>query len=737
MKIKLLIIAFILLLAGCSKPTESKVEELPAPSGEQTKIIEYIVKQSSEVTLEVADNGAEIKLPENTFDENVVVTVGQLTDYSSEGFELLGEPLQVAVDGKETVRLNQPVTVSFKISKEQLDLIKNEENIFAAYYNGSRWEYFHPDSIDLSNGIVQFTTYHFSSYAVGQLSHEEQLKYYAERMATNTWAKEDQEKNFVAKFEGYVNDIVADAIGTENKETTRKIMQTLVKEIPYMGGMLVSAANGDELEFAENFSSTLGKVILDQMELEGDLAGDLVTIASTYGKTAGDMSEDDYEEALKDITKGLATAIISKNAVGKMMVAATEVIDVAITDWKDKSIEDAYQAYKNGAEGEHGYDLDAGDYNELRIQMRGINHKIYSDAIKAYCKRNKISIDDLSKDEEERIKKGTDIKLKNEFDNRISKETEVDKQKEYHEKILKLFDERNLLIKGSFGYDVEMTLEDRIERLYLSMGKILSHTDKKFTTSTTAGEDEISIEDICKLLGIWYSDRTEGKLKYFEELKKMGHARTAKADEPKAIIEEVKPPGEEPMIAEPAKEPVKEREIAKGEYAWVLVEVVDGSNDDSWAAQNTSEVYQYALSYGRGSYSITTTYIGESDDYYAPPYVNGESLTITANWSTPPDVIGKDDVISLTGTIGVSANTQSAYQWSGSTGAWLDDSRLATKEGKTTFETNYGNNYASKSGTVTAMLGSGSEGAKKTIEIYFFSSNKLYTQYVYEWKMVN
>ena len=42
-----------------------------------------------------------------------------------------------------------------------------------------------------------------------------------------------------------------------------------------------------------------------------------------------------------------------------------------------------------------------------------------------------------------------------------------------------MFNERNLLTKGSFGYDVEMSLEDRIERLYLSMGKILSHTDKK------------------------------------------------------------------------------------------------------------------------------------------------------------------------------------------------------------------------------------------------------------------
>ncbi len=736
MKIKLIILIALLLLVGCSKPTENNIAEPPVQPEQETNIVEQEVKFDNEITLKVSNDAAQITLPQNTFDEDVVLTFEPITKYSSDGYEFIGEPVSVMVKEKDTVRLNQPATVVFKIPEDKLSLAQDTESIFAAYYNGANWEYFQPDKVDLNNKTIEFTTYHFSSYAVGKLSFDEQLKYYAERMATNTWAKEDQEQNFVARFEGYVNDIVADALGTESKETTRKIMQTFVKEIPYMGGMLVSAANGDEVEFAENFSATLGKVILDQMELEGEVSGELVTIASTYGKVGGDLSEDDYEEALKDITKGLATAIISKNAVGKMMVAATEVIDVAVTEWKDKSIEDAYQAYKNGADGEHGYDLDAGDYNELRKQMRGINHKIYSDAIKAYCKRSKINIDDLSKAEEEKIRKDTDIKLKKEFDNRISKEVEVDKQKVHHEKILKLFNERNLLTKGSFGYDVEMSLEDRIERLYLSMGKILSHTDKKFTTSTTAGENEISIEDVCKLLGIWYSDRTEGKLKYFEELKKMGHARISKAEQPKAEepnVEQPKAPGE-------GQKPVEEEPIItvpKGEYAWVLIEVIDVTNDEAFAQANTSEVYQISPSYGRGAYSITRTYIGESDDYYDPPYVNGESLTVQANWSTPPNVIGKDDEISLNCSIGVTANTQSAYQFSGSTYAFLDNSRLATKDGKTSFNTDYGNGYASESGTVTATLGSGSEGAKKTIYIYFYMSNQLETHYVYEWKMVN
>jgi len=473
MKNKKVFIAIItvFLLAGCTKTAENITEDSIVPSEAKAMFFEQEVKADDIAVIgEAVRDGAEIILPENTFDENVIVTIENINDYNADGFRFLGEPVSVVVKGKETVRLNQPTTIKFKIPNDQLSSIEKEEDVFAAYFNGAGWEYFHPDNVDLDDGTVEFTTYHFSDYAVGQLSREEQLKYYAQRMATNTWAKEEQEKNFIAKFEGYLNDTLADAYGIENKETARKILQSMAKQIPYMGGMFVSAANGDELEFAENFSAAAGKIILDQMKLNGDFMEESVTITSTYGKMAGDLSEVDYEEALKDITKGLATTIISKNIAGKMLIAGAEIIDVAITDWKDKNIEDAFSAYKNGADGEHGYDLEAGDFEQLKLQMRGISHKMYSDGINAYCKRNKISTDDLTEQEEENIRKEIDRKLKQEFDNRISKEQDVDKQKEYHEKILKIFEDRGLLEEGSFGYDYGMTLEDRIERLYLVMG---------------------------------------------------------------------------------------------------------------------------------------------------------------------------------------------------------------------------------------------------------------------------
>lgn len=169
------------------------------------------------------------------------------------------------------------------------------------------------------------------------------------------------------------------------------------------------------------------------------------------------------------------------------------------------------------------------------------------------------------------------------------------------------------------------------------------------------------------------------------------------------------------------------------EAQWVLVEVIDGSNDEKWAEQNTSAAYRYYPSYSRGSYSVKTEYIGKTDNYYDPPYIHGESLTVHTNWTTPPQTIKKDQIISLNVSLFATDNSQSAFKFSGSTSAWLDNSRIATKDGKNHFEINFGNKYATQNATVTSVLGQGSEGQQKVIELNFYSSNTLYTQYVYEW----
>lgn len=171
------------------------------------------------------------------------------------------------------------------------------------------------------------------------------------------------------------------------------------------------------------------------------------------------------------------------------------------------------------------------------------------------------------------------------------------------------------------------------------------------------------------------------------------------------------------------------------EPQWVLVNIIDFPNTVGFDLANKSEVYHTEPSYSRGSYSAKTEYLGDTDTYYNPPYVHGESLTVQAKWTTPPATIKKDQVVSLSVTL-TAVNDQSAFKFSGSTGAWLGNTRLATKDNETSFSTTFNNQYATQNHTVTTALGLGSEGQQKVIELNFYQGISMYTQYVYEWSSI-
>ncbi len=168
------------------------------------------------------------------------------------------------------------------------------------------------------------------------------------------------------------------------------------------------------------------------------------------------------------------------------------------------------------------------------------------------------------------------------------------------------------------------------------------------------------------------------------------------------------------------------------EPQWVLVKVIDFPNTEQFDVANKSEVYHTQATYGRGAYGAVTEYIGDTDTYYNPPTIHGESLTIQANWTIPPSSIKKDQVVSLNLTLSA-VNNQSAFKFGSSSAAWLGNTRLVTKDNKSNFEITFNNQYATQNQTVTTVLGTGTEGQQKVIELNFYCGLSMYTQYVYEW----
>lgn len=183
------------------------------------------------------------------------------------------------------------------------------------------------------------------------------------------------------------------------------------------------------------------------------------------------------------------------------------------------------------------------------------------------------------------------------------------------------------------------------------------------------------------------------------------------------------------------------------EFRWVLVDTIDYEDKAGLLQANKNPSYENEATYSRGSYSMKTVYEGKSDDYYNPPYVHGEALTVQAKWSTPPQTIKNGETVSLKVSIGVLSNTQSAFKFSGSTNAYFDEPQItpgfgtrnavsfATAKGATSFQTDFKNGYATVNETVSAKAPSGSKaGDKIALLTTFYMGTKMGTAYIYEWK---
>jgi hypothetical protein len=681
-----LILSLLMSTVLCGSTSQSTVKK--AVNGTEKALINLQTATTIGNTLKL---GATVVIPKNTFDQNVTLTLNTLStaanaNMKSSVFSILGQPISVAIDGKKAVRLNQPASIQIAVPPKQLSTVKNKDDIYAAYFNGSKWEYFLPDSIDTKTGIVKFKTYHFSDYGIGTLSEKEQIERFASQMAVQNWAKNISEQGFIDATASYFNQAF-EKMGISDKSAQGKLLRNIVKENDF-GSLLVSMERNDTVEFGTKLGEMTGKAILNMHQLDPDFMSNSTTVVSTASKAAGYIAGGDYTAAQKEIALGMMDFFPS----GRALKAAVEVIDTGIQNWTDSEIESAYQAYKNGAVNQRGYNVTKGRFDELIVQMKGISAKMYRDAILAYCAKEGVKESSLSKSTLAQIRNAAETSMKNRFDKRLTAETNIQTQKEAHKKTIAAFKRLHLLDRGSLGFAAGDNIEDRLRRLYVVKENIQALIGK-----------EIPIDDMCILIGVWYTDKSKNRAAFFAKLKSMGYQKEATA--------------------------------ISNEYAWHFAKIIDKDNKEAWTKKQKFETFAYEVSYAPGAYTVNQIYNGKSDNYYNPPYVHGEALSIQAQWSSPPKIIKNGDTVSLTVSIAPLSNTLSAFKFSGSTRAFLGGSNMTNAAGKYHFEISSKNNYAAFKDTVTAKVGGGSkDGDKLEINLSFFTSELMETIYVYEWR---
>ncbi len=181
---------------------------------------------------------------------------------------------------------------------------------------------------------------------------------------------------------------------------------------------------------------------------------------------------------------------------------------------------------------------------------------------------------------------------------------------------------------------------------------------------------------------------------------------------------------------------------AQTENAWVLVEVVDYPEVEGWKQANKHESYNNDVTYNPSSFSVKTTYIGRSEGQK----VKGEGIRLSATFSIPPQIIYKDEEVSLSLNMQATENTLSFFGFSSSAKAdfYRDvnikpnmgaGTRFIDADKKHYWSLDTHSNYKTIEKTIKAKAPTGYKtGDQMVLRQIYFQGVPLATYYVYEWK---
>jgi len=154
--------------------------------------------------------------------------------------------------------------------------------------------------------------------------------------------------------------------------------------------------------------------------------------------------------------------------------------------------------------------------------MRGIQTKIYSDAIDDYATLRGLDRKTLDKATLNTIRQESMTKLEAQFTNRLENEKEIKAIEDENLKLLKAFNDAKLFEEDMFGYTEATTFEFRMERLYRIKDMILMNARVEIAHSDSIRKKEMSHETVAKLARLWYSS-DNGKAKYWDQLVELGY----------------------------------------------------------------------------------------------------------------------------------------------------------------------------------------------------------------------
>lgn len=429
----------------------------------------------------------------------------------------LGTPIEIDIEG-DIKRFDVPIEVTYRLTEEQWNSFENSGDIHIGYHDGYSWVYLLPAVIDDEALTVTFKTYHCSQIYPSKVEKEEMKRQIAKSMAIESTTI-DKDAELRKTTESLVKSVMGPTV---DKSLLRNIVEGIMDQNDFTQlGKAVANQNLKETE--AQFLSTYTQVVANTLwayaknaDDLGDLGANLGLVGS-FGTSAAHFANGDYEEVAKELARG----IISTHPVGKLLTTAVNVTERQIARWKSEEIEAAYQIYLNGKEPSipfWGYgSIEAGDFDEIWNQMRGVGRQILIDAEDDFKMENGR---DPTDDERKALERDAKATLEKEFKERKEKEAAIAEAEKKNLEFLSIMEDGNLLTADRYGYDTGLqSYKDRVKQILSLRNKILIDTSRKMNFGGEDSKTELNVYTVGKLISEYLSN---GEESYNEMLVQLG-----------------------------------------------------------------------------------------------------------------------------------------------------------------------------------------------------------------------
>lgn len=760
--ISVILLMFVVIIGIVLLPRVISSEDYPYKKG---LAVETSVKAGKDTKIGSKERtGWELLIPDGVMEDKTKVTMKVLSadetkNYQLSDFTLYGTPIEVSGDGVHGVWFAEPIPVTIQIPDEYVETL-NAEELFFATYEDSNWRYFMPNKVNMEDGTALLYANHFSILGFGKPSEDDQIKTFAHTFAADEYDRQ-LKKTRLNEAVGLQLDELFKSMGVDSTPARNQLVKDAVAylestaydelldddnpikdfaPVDTLVRMASAAQEGEsgKQEFNDKAIELYTKAIAFGVEKSVnankaffgvkdaqtgyiDKTSKAITVLGGLGTAAGAFAGGDKKagfEAIGNMLTGLAgpKAQLLVSTLNYAKEGLEEAADTAQAYWTQAEIEEAYKIYING---ESGLENDFYGIFSLKGNAEALmNIRI----IKAHCDKYGIDEDDLGSASRDAVINGAWKGLRTYFEQRKIAEPEIEKLRLSEEAfiaelkkqgLLSYYDHREYfgIDKNGSNYDVAI----RLKRLYAIRDSVLGCIDSDKRA-------DMNNERLVRAISVWIS-QTEKKDKagFFKYLRETGLY-------------------EESFEADPS-------------FAWVLEKTIsyDRKNEIADANKNREGVYSYSASSAPGSYSYTWTYLGDTDNYYNPPLLNGENSTSNCTWTVPPSTIRAGETVTL--SLELSFGSQKLSYFSDNASASADFDKwdvepgnvtggaipFINKDGKASFsiDTYETVKVYSVSETVTAEAPTGSAVGDKIALRTMFHGSSQGTCYIYEWKQVD